>query len=245
MADCCVIIPCYNESGRILKEEFVTFASANPWCHFLFVNDGSTDDTLDSLNQLGQLQPRMTVLSLPQNRGKAEAVRVGMLAALNDARFHYFAYLDADLAIPLEEFKRIFDLTLQQPNLEFTYLAKIPRKDAEVSQPMKRFLMGRSLALLTRMSLRLPIYDTQCGCKVMIRKVAHLVFEAPFISPWLFDIELFHRLLRSCGRGYFAAHTLQVPLDKLEDRGSSHVKGRDIFKLPFEFWTIHRTYRRP
>ena len=43
--------------------------------------------------------------------------------------------------------------------------------------------------------LNLPVYDTQCGAKIFSRKVCDDIFYEQFISPWLFDVKLFARLL--------------------------------------------------
>jgi len=244
MQNCCIIIPCYNESERILAAEFLTFVTENPNFTLLFVNDGSTDDTLNLLQKLSEQHAQINLLHLSKNVGKAEAVRTGILDALKNEHYSYVAFLDADLAIPLEEFKRLFELTTANTHLEFTYLSKIRRVDAAVNQTYKRFLMGRILSAMTRLSLKLPVYDTQCGCKLFSKNIASAVFKLPFISVWLFDIEIFWRILTLKNRAYFTTNTLEVPLNKLMDRGSSKVSGKALFKLPFEFLKIHRTYTK-
>jgi glycosyltransferase involved in cell wall biosynthesis len=241
MSECCVIIPCYNESDRLLVDEFREFIHSHPDYRFLFVNDGSSDHTLDVLQKLAALSPRMHVLSLSQNAGKAAAVRAGMMEALKSFDSAYFAFLDADLAIPLEELERLVKLSKASGSCKFSFMAKVPKKGA-VDQPFKRFVMGRTLAAITRMSLRLPVYDTQCGCKLFSRDIIEVVMGEPFISPWLFDIEMFHRLIRKYGREWFREHALEVPLEQLIERGGSRISGRHLLKLPGELWTIHRTY---
>src|SRR6185436_46155 len=78
---CTIVIPCYNEAGRLDREAFSRFASCND-VDFLFVDDGSTDDTRQTLNALTESLPdRIKVLALQRNVGKAEAVHRGLLAA--------------------------------------------------------------------------------------------------------------------------------------------------------------------
>ena len=38
------------------------------------------------------------------------------------------------------------------------------------------------------------VYDNQCRAKIFSRKICDDIFYEPFISPWLFDVELFARL---------------------------------------------------
>jgi dolichyl-phosphate beta-glucosyltransferase len=244
MQKCCIVIPCYNEAERLLSAEFRAFVDDKTNFSILFVNDGSTDNTRVVLEKLCENNHKINCFSLPKNQGKAEAVRTGALIALRNPEISYVAYLDADLAIPLDEFNRLFEITIADSNYEFTYLAKIPRKDAEVKQPFKRFFIGRVLAFMNRLSLQLPIYDTQCGCKLMTREIAQVVFNTPFISAWLFDIEIFWRILNQHNQAYFAKHTLEVPLNKLIERGPSSISGKALFKLPLEFLKIHLTYKK-
>ena len=50
--DTTIVVPCYNEAGRLRSEVFLDFARDTPDTHLLFVNDGSTDETLEILNGL-------------------------------------------------------------------------------------------------------------------------------------------------------------------------------------------------
>lgn len=244
MQNCCIVIPCYNEAERLLSAEFIAFVDDNTNFSILFVNDGSTDNTLEVLEKMSENNTKINCVSLPKNQGKAEAVRTGVLMALKNPEINYVAYLDADLAIPLEEFERLFEITKNNSNYQFTYLSKIPRSDAEVNQPFKRFFIGRVLAFMNRLSLQLPVYDTQCGCKLMTREIAQIAFNTSFISAWLFDIEIFWRILNQHNQAYFALHTLEVPINKLIERGPSSINGKALLKLPFEFLKIHRTYNK-
>lgn len=243
MKECLIIIPCYNEANRLIAAEFIEFAISHQHFSFLFINDGSTDQTLKVLEKIA-IAPQINFLSFEKNVGKAEVVRKGILEGLKNNTYSYFAYLDADLAIPLEEFERLYKITTDDSQYGFTFLSKIPRKDAEVNQPFKRYFIGRVLAFFNKVSLKLPIYDTQCGCKIMTREVATLISATPFISAWLFDVEIFWRIINTYGRVYFSKHILEVPLNKLIERGPSSISGKSLLKLPFEYLKIHFAYKK-
>ena len=82
MSETLLVVPCYNEAQRLPRDAFLRFAQENPDTGFLFVNDGSSDETLTVLEQLASEHPQaIDVLDQQPNRGKAEAVRVGLLAA--------------------------------------------------------------------------------------------------------------------------------------------------------------------
>src|SRR5689334_1331390 len=99
-----LIIPCYNEERRLdlaaltsLIEdnaEDSTEATTEATIDILFVDDGSRDATRAILSALAREHPdRIRVLGLDRNGGKAEAVRQGLLAAIEANRSSYVGYL--------------------------------------------------------------------------------------------------------------------------------------------------------
>ncbi|PKN10147.1 MAG: hypothetical protein CVU70_03450 [Deltaproteobacteria bacterium HGW-Deltaproteobacteria-5] len=126
-----IVVPCYNESKRIKVEAFLGALEKDPNLSFLFVNDGSTDDTLNVLQSLKEKNPRqIEILNLEKNSGKAEAVRRGMLKSL-ESSFDNIGYWDADLATPvnaIEVFCRLLD-----------------SRDAEIVMGSRVRLLGRNI----------------------------------------------------------------------------------------------------
>lgn len=242
MSKYCIVIPCFNEEKRILINDFITFIGQNNDFHFLFVNDGSTDKTLTILESLIDKSEQISLLNLPKNSGKAEAIRQGMILSLNKNSFEFFGYLDADLAIPFTELLRLKELS--KANYDFLFSSKKQTKDSELEIKMKRYFIGRTLSKMVRLSLKLTIYDTQCGCKLMSKKIAEIAFDKKFISAWLFDIEIFWRIINCFGRDYLFSSSKEVPVKKLIDRGGSRIKIVDLISLPYEFLKIHLHYSK-
>jgi len=85
-------------------------------------------------------------------------------------------------------------------------------------------LIPSFIATLISNMLLLKFYDTQCGCKVLIRKISIKVFADSFISRWLFDIELFFRIKHLYGNINCIEVMLETPLNKWIDSGDSKVK---------------------
>ncbi len=70
-----IVIPCYNEADRLNVKAFAEFIKENEAIEFLFVNDGSTDETLRVLEGIRSISAENTIiLDLKVNQGKAEAV---------------------------------------------------------------------------------------------------------------------------------------------------------------------------
>ena len=78
----CVVIPCFDEAERLDADAFAALATHVD--RLIFVDDGSTDGTAAVLRGLVDSHPhRVELVSLPHNVGKAEAVRIGLLTAID------------------------------------------------------------------------------------------------------------------------------------------------------------------
>ncbi len=97
-----LIVPCYNESLRLDIGKIRQQLEQHPHWQWIFVDDGSTDGTAIQLSELDRDYPQLVhVLQLPHNLGKADAIRAGLMAALDQhPQPKYIGYLDADFATP-------------------------------------------------------------------------------------------------------------------------------------------------
>lgn len=95
-----LIIPCYNEeeSLPILYQELckVSKKLLKYTFEFIFINDGSRDNTLSTLKELSQKDNRVLYLSFSRNFGKEAAMYAGFCNAKGD----YVAVMDADMQDP-------------------------------------------------------------------------------------------------------------------------------------------------
>jgi glycosyltransferase involved in cell wall biosynthesis len=222
-----LVVPCYDEAARLPVATFEAFAQKNPELSFLFVDDGSTDGTHALLTEMSQRRPAaFSVLRLPRNCGKAEAVRQGMLEATR-GEAAFAGYWDADLATPLEAALEFAALLRARPDLQLVMGARVQLLGREIVRNAARHYVGRVFATLASQTLRLPVYDTQCGAKLFrVSDLSRRVFETPFVTRWIFDVELLARLLRDApGAGYADASALIVefPLQRWVDVQGSKI----------------------
>ncbi len=190
-----LVVPCYNEERRLRLSAFDDYLRANPNARVLFVNDGSRDETLSLLCRFCDTHRKSCVVGdLPQNQGKGEAVRQGLLAAI-DRGARMVGYWDADLAAPLRQAPLMGEILHRDPETHIVIGIRLPLLGRRVRRQRLRGLLGAASALLTRRLARIPTRDTQCGAK-MFRVTDELrrSLAQPFQSRWLFDVELLLRL---------------------------------------------------
>ncbi len=239
-----LVVPCFNEAERLPRRDFLEFL-ADHELSFLFVDDGSADRTADVIEELRADAPQsLTLLRLPVNGGKGEAVRQGLLAALANGA-ELVGYIDADLAAPLSEvwpMLRYFD----DPELLAVTGARVHLHGSWIERRAFRHYAGRVFATVASSVLGRPFYDTQCGAKIFR---AHPALESalgePFSSPWIFDVELLARLFADAeARGIRGVIVREHPLREWRDVGGSHVRASSFLRAPLELVRMSRALRR-
>ncbi|HYK17966.1 MAG TPA: glycosyltransferase [Bryobacteraceae bacterium] len=240
-----IVVPCYNEAQRLPVERFREFMEGSS-VGFVFVDDGSRDQTLNVLEQLRHShEDRVHVLQLKINQGKAEAVRRGINFALERAP-SYTGYWDADLATPLDAIPRFIAVLEEHPNLDMVFGARVKLLGRNVRRRLARHYLGRVFATVVSVMLRLPIYDTQCGAKALrVRPEIRALFNKPFLSRWVFDVELLARYINGVGSADVAADRIyEYPLEEWQDVAASKVKGTDFVKAFRDVIRIYWNYMR-
>lgn len=244
MQKICVVIPCYNEAARLNIASLSAFIDKHPHHCFLGVNDGSTDGTLALLQDISQKYPQQfIVFDMPQNSGKAEAVRQGLLYAVNIPGFDYYGYWDADFSTPLEEIDWFIYFSGGQLAHQLIMGTRVARLGANVERRILRHYLGRIFATVIANMLQIRIYDSQCGAKLIHTSVVNEIFNRPFISKWFFDVEVLFRLLRNRQSESALPQILEVPLRTWFEIGGSKLKLRDFIKAPLELFRIYRHYK--
>lgn len=240
----CIIIPCYNEATRLPVAAFESYWQQHPTVRFCFVDDGSTDQTRTLLERLQTTHPeQVEALILPHNQGKAGAVRAGMLHVAQTAQADYLGFLDADLATPLSAIQDLERRIAEQPSLDLVMGSRIKYLGTDIQRNPFRHYAGRVIATLISTILKLGVYDTQCGAKLFRRAVVDGLFAEPFLSPWLFDVELLARLIRQHGRDQIQRHVAEMPLRQWIEMDDSRIKLSYYFKLWYELYRISRAYK--
>ncbi|MBK5305299.1 MAG: glycosyltransferase [Frankiaceae bacterium] len=235
-----LVVPCFNEAARLPAGELAALA-ANPDVGLVLVDDGSTDGTLDLLNRLAKEVPAVAVVHLATNQGKAEAVRRGLLRAL-EGRPEVVGFVDADFATPAFEVLRLA-AGIRQPGAPDVVIgSRVLLSGRTVVRRPVRHILGRIVATYLSLTYALQIYDTQCGAKLFRadERLRHAL-DAPFATRWLFDVELLMRVRDTPGP---PAAVREEPLEEWRDIPGSRLAAREVGQVLKDFRALHLRHGR-
>ncbi len=242
MQKICIIIPCYNEQNRLPVSQFIK-GYENSNYYYLFVNDGSSDQTIEVLKNISNNRSdRISILDMKENKGKAEAVRQGVLSALLWQKFDIIGYLDADLATPIREVDKITKALDKQ--ILFAFGSRVQRVGVNINRKWYRHIMGRVFATFASKMLKMNVYDTQCGAKFFHIDIVKNIFATKFQSNWIFDLEIFFRISQELKNQDINSYAKEIPLDNWADINGSKIKLKHYIKVPFEMLKLYIFFRK-
>lgn len=238
-----IVVPCYNEEKRFPYKEFLAFAKSNPEVLLCFVNDGSKDKTLSVLKSIQLECPQnICVYAMKQNGGKSEAVRQGMLYIYRNFDLGLMGFLDADLATLPEEWLQMAKYKEQYPKYGAVVGSRIQRLGANINRDDNRSLLSSIVKTFIRKILKTNFQDTQCGAKIFNRNLVPFLFNESFMTPWLFDVEIFLRLQKKFGKTTLQKGVLEYPLMHWTEVGDSRLKFKDSIKIPLQLTKLYYQY---
>lgn len=191
-----IVIPAYNEAGRIASTltEVLAFARDDSrLAEIIVVDDGSTDHTPQMVlaasieaKRLGG--PPIQLVRHETNRGKGASVRTGFQHSTCDI----VLFSDADLSAPISEMPLLVDPIIAG-ECDITIGSRaLANSRIELQQSLFRRNAGRMFNLMVRVFTGLQIHDTQCGFKAFRRSAALPVFSVQRIEGFAFDVELLY-----------------------------------------------------
>lgn len=133
-----VVVPCYNEEGNVealYRECVEVLGGRGVDFEMIFVNDGSTDGTIDRLQSIvEQASIGVRVVDLSRNFGKEPA----MMAGLAEAQGEYTVIMDGDMQQSPEVVLEMFDLLESDPRLDCVAAVQKTRREGCVLSFFKR-----------------------------------------------------------------------------------------------------------
>lgn len=184
-----VIIPAYNEEGRLpktLREIDEYLKKQGYQSEIVVVSDGSKDKTGEKVREMiGEIK-NLRLIDNKENHGKGYAVRQGMLAAIGDYRL----FTDADNSTSIDQVEKMWSYFDQD------YDVVIGSRDVKGAildppQPWQRRLVGDIFRSFSQIICGTwGILDTQCGFKGFTKKATLGIFPRTKIDGFAFDPEV-------------------------------------------------------
>jgi glycosyltransferase involved in cell wall biosynthesis len=234
-----IIIPCYNEAGRLPAAMLTGFLDQHHEIRLVFVDDGSTDQTPDVIAALQSAYPdRVQLLQHKVRKGKAEAVRTGILQVAGQGN-GLLGFIDADMAVTPDEFYRLAQL-FRATDFRFYFGSRIKKVGADIKRNEWRHFYSRIIATIVGLLIRLDVYDTQCSAKLFTADTASAVFEKPFKTRWLFDVEIICRLHQLYGS--LNQNGKEEPLLQWTEQKGSKIRWYHFFSILKEILVLKKLY---
>ena len=193
MSEVAVILPVHDEAwliGSVLGQ-VTDFARKHPSWRFVFVDDGSLDETPELIEEhiaslsSGHGTANLELMRQVPNAGKAAAVRTALLLAPEEI----VCFTDGDLAFPLEH---LDTLVAALDNAEVAIGSRALTNSPQQNITMTRRFVGSTFNLVVRIVTGLPYRDTQAGLKGFRNQAAQLLFREQIVDNFAFDAEILY-----------------------------------------------------
>lgn len=169
-----LVVPCFNEARAIPLFREAVRALGLPYdLEFVFVNDGSTDESLTVLRQLAEADPAVHYLSFSRNFGKEAA----LLAGLRRASGEWIVTLDVDLQHPVTLLPEMADLLARG---EADCVAA--RRTTRAGEPPIRSAFARLFYVLLNRLSEVRMRGGETDYRMMTRQVRDAVLALPEVN---------------------------------------------------------------
>ena len=169
-----VVVSCYNEEKalplfyeemeRVRKKDFEGIVEFE----YIFVNDGSKDNTLKIIKELNQKDPKVRYISFSRNFGKEAAMYAGLEAAEGD----YVTLMDADLQDPPALLKQMYD-AIKNEGYDSVGTRRVTRKG---EPPIRSFFARMFYKIINKMS-KIEMVDGARDYRLMKRQVVDSIIS--------------------------------------------------------------------
>ena len=169
-----VIVSCYNEEQalplfyeemeRVRKQDFDGIAEFE----YIFVNDGSKDNTLKEIKELRKKDKKVRYISFSRNFGKEAAMLAGLEASEGD----YVTLMDADLQDPPSLLRQMYN-AIKEEGCDCVGTRRVTRKG---EPPIRSFFARMFYKIINKMS-SIEMVDGARDYRLMKRKVVDAIIS--------------------------------------------------------------------
>lgn len=221
-----LVIPALNEGGRLpryLPRLCEALGKASHSWRVTVVDDGSREpDARSMLECVQRCGPTVGFHQLSANQGKGAAVYSGWSL---DAGSEWLGLLDADGSIPPHEVVRLLAVLDGEGAPDAFFCSRCKILGRTVQRSWLRHLGGRLFATFVCLTTGIPVYDSQCGFKLVRRKCYEAIKDRLHEKRFAFDVELLVALTES------GARVIEFPIDWFDVPGSKVHFVRDTMHM--------------
>ncbi len=166
-----IIVPCYNEEEMIelfYKELKKVLSTINVDYEIIFIDDGSTDNTLKLIKQKRKEDNKVRFISFSRNFGKESA----MYAGLKNANGDYIAIMDADLQDPPKLLEKMYNILLTK---EYDCVAT--KRKTRRGEPIFRSFFAKMFYKIINKMSKTEIVDGARDFRLMTRQMLNSILE--------------------------------------------------------------------
>lgn len=166
-----IVVPCYNEEDalKIFYDKITEISEKiDADFEYVFVDDGSSDNTLNKMKELSKKDERVKFVSFSRNFGKESAMYAGLKKATGD----YVALMDVDLQDPPELLEEMYK-TVSSGEYDCVATKRKTRK----GEPIIRSLFSKMFYKLINKMTTTEIIDGARDYRLMSRKMVNSVLE--------------------------------------------------------------------
>jgi len=187
-----VVFPLYNESKRLhytLKDIKSFNRGKIKKLEFIFIDDGSTDNSVETLKKnLKKLKKKnflFRIISFKKNMGKGNAIKEGVKLS----KYNWILTIDTDMSVSLtqiNEWIKKNHLTKKHS----IYFGSRNLKNSIVKFKIHRKVFGIIFSTILKIFFQIYIKDTQCGFKLYKKNKAKFIFPKIKDPGFVHDVEI-------------------------------------------------------
>ena len=240
-----LVVPCYNEESRLNVQYWFEVIRKHTEVNFLFVDDGSKDETLRVLRSI-QILPNVQVLPLKNNSGKGEAVRQGFHQVFRAKNVSFpepmiVGFLDCDGAFSQDDLQAIIEqsrrLLIDGGGYEALISSRVKLLGRKIERSNFRHIVGRLIATFISLGWPNAPYDSQSGFKMfLVTNDLQATISKEFQTKWFFDLEILSSL--RIGAIY------EFPLNEWTEVNGSHLDLTSIVGVLREVLKVRRVVKK-
>jgi len=237
-----LVLPCFRESARLP-------AFLAPLCRemdrlegvrVLTVEDGSGAREGERMSAvIEELRKEysclLPLMILPENLGKGGAVYAGWAES---GGAEWLGFVDADGSCSAGEVARLIEMARRESSpARALFASRVKMLGRKIERQLTRHLLGRVYATMVSELLDIPVYDSQCGLKLVPAAAYRRIRPALSVNGFAFDAELLLALLHS------GSKVIEVPIDWHETPGGKIRLVRDSLRMARDLLAIRSRSR--